>query len=86
MTARLNKAGREIWFDRILWSWMPCHWKGWAMLATIIIAGNTFLWTLICISSAMNMRDAGWPFLIIFPFVGLGWWVAERHSPSREDG
>jgi hypothetical protein len=26
---------REIWFDKVLWSYMPCHWKGVAALLAV---------------------------------------------------
>jgi hypothetical protein len=38
-TARLNRKGREIWFERWMWSYIPCHWKGWAIGALGVIAG-----------------------------------------------
>lgn len=85
MTVRRNKQGREIWFERWLWSWMPCHWKGWALIAGVVVTANACLWLLLWGTGAMNQSDASWPFLIIFPFVGLSWWLAERHSPSRSN-
>jgi len=24
---------REIWFEKALWSYVPCHWKGFAVIA-----------------------------------------------------
>jgi len=27
MTKR-NDQGREIWFERVMWSYVPAHWKG----------------------------------------------------------
>ena len=27
---------REIWFEKILWSYMPCHWKGVVAMAVVI--------------------------------------------------
>ena len=27
---------REIWFEKWLWSYMPCHWKGVAALFAVI--------------------------------------------------
>lgn len=83
MPVRRNREGREIWFERWLWSWVPCHWKGWALIAGVAAAANACLWLLIWISGAMNKPNADWPFLVIVPFVVLSWWVAERHSPSR---
>jgi hypothetical protein len=28
---------REVWFEKVAWSYVPCHWKGFAVLAAIII-------------------------------------------------
>jgi len=27
---------REIWFEKWLWSYMPCHWKGVAAMFAVI--------------------------------------------------
>jgi len=27
---------REIWFEKWLWSYMPCHWKGVAAMIAVI--------------------------------------------------
>ena len=32
----LPKPENEIWFERWMWSYMPCHWKGWCLLAVMI--------------------------------------------------
>ena len=84
MKVRLNSQGREIWFERVLWSWIPCHWKGWAAIAGVVVGGLASLALLTWIAAAMSHPDANWPFLVIVPFVGLGWWLAERHSPSDQ--
>ena len=34
---KLNAAGREIWFKRVLWSYWPCHWKA-LMLGPLMAA------------------------------------------------
>lgn len=26
---------REIWFERWGWSYLPCHWKGFAVMAVV---------------------------------------------------
>ncbi len=33
-----SPAQTEIWFERWLWSYMPCHWKGWAIVVLHIAA------------------------------------------------
>ena len=85
MPVRRNKEGREIWFERWLWSWVPCHWKGWALIAGFVTAANACLWLLSWISGVMNKPDLDWPFLVIIPFVLLSWWLAARHSPSESN-
>lgn len=83
---QLNEKGREIWFSRVLWSYIPSHWKGWALIAGVVAAGNASIWLLIWISGVMGgSQDDDWSFLVIIPFVLLGWWLAERHSPSRNN-
>jgi peptidoglycan/LPS O-acetylase OafA/YrhL len=86
MPVRRNREGREIWFDRVLWSWVPCHWKGWALILGVVAAANASFWLLIWVSGEMNKANAGWPYLVLIPFIALGWWLAERHSPSKADG
>jgi hypothetical protein len=83
MAVRGNKAGREIGFKRCLWSWIPCHWKGWALIAGIVAAANVCIWVLLGAAGAMNTPDGDWPFLALIPFIGLSWWLAERHSPPK---
>lgn len=36
---KLNDQGREIWFERIVWSYMPAHWNGVAYSALIGAVG-----------------------------------------------
>ena len=86
MTAQFNKEGREIWFQPILWSWMPSHRKGWAFLGAVIAGANASVWILIGIVNLMGQADAIWPFLILFPFFALSWCIAGRHSPSKGAG
>ncbi|MCJ2187771.1 hypothetical protein [Novosphingobium beihaiensis] len=33
----------EIWFEQWLWSYMPCHWKGWAIVILHIAAVLTMV-------------------------------------------
>jgi len=84
MAVKLNREGREIWFQPILWGWAPSHWKGWAFLAGLIFAANACVWLLIEIAKFMGQSDAVWPFLILFPFIAYAWWLAARHSPSKD--
>jgi hypothetical protein len=78
---RLNKQGREIWFDRWFWGYMPCHWKGWAVIAAIAFGAIAARWLLVSFLHAGS--DNPRPFIVMLPIIVLPWIVAERHSPSR---
>ncbi len=72
---------REIWFERILWSYMPCHWKGWAAMAALIAVTFCLLFLGGALLKTLGIRGADdLPFLIIFPAVVVGQIVARRHS------
>ncbi len=81
MTIRRNRQGREIWFERWLWSYMPCHWKGWLLLLAVIVAGNAAVWLAIWLLHAQD--DDARPFMAIPVAVIAMWVLAERHSPSQ---
>ena len=71
-----NDQGSEIWFDRVMWSYMPAHWKGVIYPAVIIM-----LVVPLCL-----LIDEYNPALSVIPFLS-GWaflmWICSRHSPSR---
>ncbi|TFU03451.1 hypothetical protein EUV02_09785 [Polymorphobacter arshaanensis] len=72
---------REIWFEKVLWSYMPCHWKGFALIATFalgtvgaIIFGQMIL-------KSMGISDANeWPLLIMLPAIAWVLAIAKRHT------
>ena len=75
MTER-NDQGREVWFQRVLWSYMPAHWKG--VIYPVAIIG--------IIVPLCFLADKYHPGLSLIPlFVGCGLviWLCSRHSPSR---
>lgn len=76
---RRNRQGREVWFERWLWSYMPCSWKGWAVMACLIAAG---LGTAFLLNWILGSPESG---LEMFIPLGLtlvaSWIVAERHCP-----
>jgi hypothetical protein len=76
-----NKQGREIWFDRWLWSYMPCHWKGWVLLLGSVIIVNASVWLLMWLTNAD--ADDPRPFLALPVGIIALLIVVERHSPSR---
>jgi len=78
-----NRDGREIWFQRWLWSWVPCHWKGWLVILGLAAAANGCFWLVRWVSGDLDTPPQRWTVLVLLPFLLLGWWLAERHSPSR---
>lgn len=73
---RLNDAGREIWFNRVLWSYLPANAKGMA----VTLAGIAL--TLV----ACFLIDCEMSGIFIVPmFLGIATMICicERHSPSR---
>jgi hypothetical protein len=68
---------REVWFEKWLWSYMPCHWKGVAAMVAVIAS------TLAAIFLARRVvgENADWLQLPIF-FVGLVTMliICKRHS------
>jgi hypothetical protein len=80
---RRNRQGREIWFDRWLWSYLPCHWKGWSLLLGVVAAANGVLWLLIWL---LHAQEDDWrPFLVLPAAIIAGLILSERHSPSRSE-
>lgn len=72
----LNDQGREIWFQRVMWSYMPAHWKG-VLYPSAIIAVVVPLGML---ADRYNPELAFVPLLTGWAFV---MWLCSRHSPSR---
>ena len=80
--AKLNAAGREIWFERWLWSYMPIHWKGWGLMLVVILAANACVWLGLGVISWLGRPDwEPFPFLALLPWVIVMWIVTERHCP-----
>jgi len=67
---------REVWFNRFLLSYWPCHWKGWVVTAIVYFFG--------AMSIILGQSTHGFsalPFLLLF----LPSWIwfmimAIRHS------
>lgn len=68
---------REIWFDKIRWSYMPCHWKGAVAMVAVIAP------TLAAIFLARHIvgDDADWVQVPVF-LTGLltMLMICKRHS------
>lgn len=75
------KGEREIWFHKGLWGYTPCHWKGLAVMAAIVLPTIAAVFVGQWLLSAIGVQHPDdWPFLLIFPAVIAGLIVAERHS------
>ena len=55
---------REIWFEKVAWSYVLCHWKGFAVMAAII-----FLTIAAIIMSQMLLNSLGYGYAEWLPFV-----------------
>ena len=72
----------EIWFEKVLWSYMPCHWKGWAALVGIIVFTVTMILLGQMTFDALHWSNLDWlPFPLFF-FPAWLWLltIAKRHS------
>ena len=75
MTER-NSQGREIWFERVLWSYMPSHWKGVVYLVAVV----AIVVPLGVLADRYNSTLSFIPLLSGLAFVMR---LCSRHSPSR---
>lgn len=73
---------REVWFEKVGWSYMPCHWKGFGVLAAVIFPAVAAILLCQAVLIGLGYRTADWlpfpVFLILALFVLLG--IAKRHS------
>jgi hypothetical protein len=71
---------REVWFEKVFWSYRPCHWKGWAFIAALVGAmiGAIFLGQWVLEIAGIQNADE-WPFLLWLPIFMFGWIMSERH-------
>jgi len=72
---------REIWFEKILWSYMPCHWKGWAAMAAVMAPTLAAIFLARHMAFALGYENDGW---LVLPIFLSGWlsmlFIAKRHS------
>ena len=75
---------REIWFEKVLWSYMPCHWKGVAFIFAIAALALCVIFALNWLLDAFGRSDPE-PFssLAIFPIIVGSRVIAERHSAPK---
>jgi hypothetical protein len=72
----------EIWFARVLWSYMPIHWKGWALLLGLAFGIIVLIQIISRVISAIGHPEwEGVEFIPIPVGVIWSWIVAERHAP-----
>ncbi len=72
---------REIWFKKVLWSYMPCNLTGLLLICGLVFigVGGVFVGQWVLRAADVDGAD-DWPFLLIIPTVISGWIIAERHS------
>jgi len=72
---------REIWFEKILWSYMPCHWKGWAAMMAVIAPTLAAFFLVQYAANALGYKHDDW---LVIPILLAGWLsmmkIAKRHS------
>lgn len=72
---------KEIWFDKILWSYFPCHWKGWLSLFATVFAAVVSIFILRFITTLSGRPDLqDLAYLAFFPFFIIFMILAKRHS------
>lgn len=75
-TVRVEKSG-----ERWVWSYVPCHWKGWLLLLGVVAVANAALWLLRWLLHSQD--DDARPFVVLPVAIIVGLVLAERHSPSQ---
>ena len=73
---------RNVWFQKVQWSYMPCHWKGWAILfATALPTVIAIIVTQKALVT-LGHSEADWlPWVIFFvPALLSLMAIARRHS------
>jgi hypothetical protein len=73
---------RDIWFEKVAWSYIPSHWKGFAVMAAIILPTIAAIMLAQMLLINLGYKNAEWlPFVIfLIPAVLLLLGVAKRHS------
>lgn len=73
---------REIWFYRVLGSFVPCHWKGFAVLFGFVTLTLVGMFSGQFLLDALGYREADWlalPLIFLAGFVPM-MIIAHRHS------
>lgn len=62
-----NQTDDEIWFERWLWSYVPCHWKGWAVLFLHLAPFGAVIGLVVFVA---NLLEREWiSDLVVIPFI-----------------
>ncbi|MFS0735722.1 hypothetical protein ABC347_01615 [Sphingomonas sp. 1P06PA] len=72
---------REVWFHKVAWSYIPCHWKGFAMMAAIIFPTVVAIIVGQMVLGSLGYGDVDWlPLAIFIPALLILLRIAKRHS------
>lgn len=73
---------REKWFEKVAWSYTPCHWKGFAVMAAIIFPTVSAIILVQMLLDRLGYGHAEWLAFVIFfiPALLFLFGVAKRHS------
>jgi hypothetical protein len=74
---------REIWFDRWLWSYFPCHWKGLLVTVATPALALILVFTLRALLRVNHPEVADLSYFAMLPIILAGIVVCERHSRDR---
>lgn len=69
-----NEHGREVWFDRLAWSYMPAHWKGFAYPLAVIAV-------VVPLGVIADRYAQALTFVPLVAGVAFVLWMCERHAP-----
>lgn len=76
--------GREIWFERVGLSVLPCHWKGWLLFLAYCLFGAASGFAVLDILDAIGHPELVELSVAPFAFAFVPFWLLiERHSPPR---
>jgi hypothetical protein len=73
---------REVWFEKVAWSYMPYHWKGFAVMGAIILPTIGAIILAQTLSNNFGYGNAEWlPFVMFLtPALLFLLHVAKRNS------
>ena len=73
---------REVWFEKVAWSYMPCHWKGFGVLAAVTLPTVAAIMVGQAVLGGLGYRTLDWlPFpIFLTPALLFLLGIAKRHS------